>query len=444
MQSQLCALKFALPLCLLIGSAVAPAVTAKEAAGLERGLAAQAPALIKHCKEKKYRNVGVLKFLILREGKKGFSDNVGTLNMLLARRLEVALVLANDTKNPVGVIRNASAVAARTRGANHRSPAGRRKLFEPDYPLAWGDREVKADAFLTGTAQVSKDLRTMTVSLLAFDKASNKLAQVGDDFKVRSDAGKLAELNESFLLRGHGDEETVIRTAARVVQRQVRHPLQESSLPVRLEVLYDGKVVKIEHRDGKAFVPGPREGQKVAFRLVRDSSKERYGVVLKVNGESTIGRQRLPDLHCRRWILGPGSKPITIWGYQMDDREAEEFKVISPAESKAREMSYGADVGTISLTVFRESQKEETYDPDREREKKRLQAIASARLPANKATYQALKSELLKESNESETRSPESLVVPGQKIKFKVRTVPFTPDPIPVMSVTIIYYNRTR
>jgi hypothetical protein len=63
--------------------------------------------------EKKYRNVGVLKFLVAREGKKDFSDNAGTLNMLLARRLEVALVLANDRKNLLGIIRNASAVAAR-------------------------------------------------------------------------------------------------------------------------------------------------------------------------------------------------------------------------------------------------------------------------------------------------------------------------------------------
>src|SRR5262249_16112119 len=147
---------------------------------------------------------------------------------------------------------------------------------------------------------------------------------------------------ESFLLRSPSDEETVIRTAARVLQRQARHPLQESALPIRLEVLYDSKVRKIEHSQGRAFVPGPRQGQNVGFRLVRDGWKERYGVVLKVYGENTVGRQRLPDLHCRRWILAPGSKPITIRGYQMDDKEAEEFKVISPVESKAREMSYGA------------------------------------------------------------------------------------------------------
>ena len=35
------------------------------------------------------------------------SDNLGTINALLARRLEVALVLANDPRNPIGIIDDA-------------------------------------------------------------------------------------------------------------------------------------------------------------------------------------------------------------------------------------------------------------------------------------------------------------------------------------------------
>src|SRR5262249_4320634 len=118
-------------------------VTQAESHPLELGLVQHAPVLVKHLRARGYKNVGVLKFLIAREGKP-LGDNVGTLNMLMARRLEVALLLANDSRSPVGIIRNASAVAARTKGANHRSAAGRRRLFEPDYPLACGAQQAKA------------------------------------------------------------------------------------------------------------------------------------------------------------------------------------------------------------------------------------------------------------------------------------------------------------
>jgi hypothetical protein len=422
---------------LVVTPSFAPAA---EAETLERGLVDQAPALIKHFKAKKYANVGVLKFLIAREGEKskGLSDNVGTLNMLLARRLEVALVLANDPKAPVGIIRNASAVAARTRGANHRNPTGRKKLFEPDYRLAWGKANVKADAFVTGTAQVSKDLGKLTVSLFAFDRATNKLAQVGEDFEVRSDAGKLAEMNESFALRGLFDDGQVIHQARRVKQGLTTHPLRQNDLPVRLEVLYDNRPVPVEYRDGKAFVPEPQRGQKVAFRLRRDSSKVRYGAVLKVNGENTVGRQRLPDLQCRRWILDPGDRPILVGGFQMGSSKAQQFVVLSRAESKAREIDYGADVGTITLTVFQERQKEEVADAGEEKARQKARVVARARLP-QKEDYATLKQELLDEANETR-----GLVVAGKEELSRVREVKFTPDPTPVMSVTLIYYRPGR
>src|ERR1700733_8883574 len=150
-----CAWRVVPALTAFIVSLLAPSVPAAELQSLERGLVQQSPALIKRFKASGYKNVGVLKFLVAHASSKGFSDSVGTLNMMLARRLEVALVLANDPGAPVGVIRNASTVAARTKGANHRSPAGRKVLFEPDYPLAWGKGEVKADAFVTGTALIS-------------------------------------------------------------------------------------------------------------------------------------------------------------------------------------------------------------------------------------------------------------------------------------------------
>src|SRR5262245_51791845 len=76
---------------------------------LERAMVRAAPDLVQHFQAKGYANVGVLKFVVSKDGKT-LSDNVGTLNMTLANRLEIALVVANDAAKPVGVVRGASAV----------------------------------------------------------------------------------------------------------------------------------------------------------------------------------------------------------------------------------------------------------------------------------------------------------------------------------------------
>src|SRR5438046_3103528 len=105
---------------------LAPACRAQES--LEKGMLRRAPKIIQYCQEKGYQNVGVLKFLVSRAGEP-FTDNVGTLNSLAARRLELAMILSNDPKTPIGIIDNASAVASTIAGASHLTMAGRTKLF---------------------------------------------------------------------------------------------------------------------------------------------------------------------------------------------------------------------------------------------------------------------------------------------------------------------------
>src|SRR5215212_3789528 len=100
---------------------LAVAAPARGADDLEGALLDRAKGLVKHCQQNQYKTVGVLKFLVLKD-RGGFSDNLGTINTLLARRLEVALVLANDPRRPIGVIDDASVLAARTPGASHRTP----------------------------------------------------------------------------------------------------------------------------------------------------------------------------------------------------------------------------------------------------------------------------------------------------------------------------------
>jgi len=176
------------------------------AADLESALLDRAKGLIKHCQANKYQTVGVLKFLAAKEGSP-FTDNLGTINALVARRLEVALVLVNDPRNPIGIIDDASAVAARTPGASHGNPKGREILLAARYKLAWGDPRVRVtpDAFLTGVVSVGKDLKTLRVSFLYFDRTTKKLESVPGvpDAVVTNRAAALAEMGESFAVRGY-------------------------------------------------------------------------------------------------------------------------------------------------------------------------------------------------------------------------------------------------
>ncbi len=92
-------------------------------ADLERQLLVVAKDLIKEFQARGHTTVGVLKFQVCKDGKT-LSDNVGTLNLLLARRLEVALVLANNPRRPINIIDNASAVAHRTPARNRAGSEG--------------------------------------------------------------------------------------------------------------------------------------------------------------------------------------------------------------------------------------------------------------------------------------------------------------------------------
>jgi hypothetical protein len=418
---------------------------AAEPPPLEEALFRQAPKVIARLQERGCANVGVLKFLVTKDAR-AFHDNVGTLNHSLARRLELALLLANDPRRPVGIVANASAVARRTPGANHLTRAGREKLFEPRYPLAWGKEEVAPDAFLTGTAAVSKDLKTLTVSLLAFDRKSNRLEQLVDDFAASNLPSRLGEIGESFLLRGGADGgdlklvperqrlEQSLQQAARVREQKATHPAVSRGAPITLEVRYDGKPVAYEVRDGRALIPEPREGQQVEMVLRRDDGKERYGTVLKVNGENTLYRQKMPDLECLRWVLDPGDGPVRVRGYQTDAKTVEKFRVLSVSESKERAINYGEDVGTITLTVFREL-REEVKTPDLSEDVAEVAAVGRAELPqAGSENYHALKAKLLQEANRG-------LLGEGEKESSAVQHVEFTPDPIPLMSLTIVYYR---
>ena len=291
---------------------------------LEQSLLTEAPKILKFAREHKYQNIGILKFRV-RQGEGEPSDRAGVLNRKLPERLELALILANRPRDPVGIVHNASEVAGTIKGANHLTTEGRTKLFEGEYPLAWGQTKVVPDAFLVGVVQIDGNFQTAVVGISVFDRQNLKLRAV-TKFGARLTTNELAEVGTSFTTRGlfsggqvsfsnEEREKKAVREAGQIAAliktKQARHPLDDPASPVILTVRYDGQSVPIEFRDGGAFVCEPNEGQQVSFVLQRRdaSDKNRYAVVLKVNGENTLYRQKDKDLQLQQMGSGAGRCP---------------------------------------------------------------------------------------------------------------------------------------
>jgi len=112
-----------------------PAAPAAEPETIDRALLKHAPEILRDLRSHGYKNVGVLKFRVQKEDGP-ISDRIGLINQSLADRLEIALILADELRAPLGIIHDASAVAATLPAANHLKPEGRRALFGAMYPLA--------------------------------------------------------------------------------------------------------------------------------------------------------------------------------------------------------------------------------------------------------------------------------------------------------------------
>ena len=440
---------------------------ASAADGLEKELLGQAPKILKDFKSAGYKNIGVLKFRV-KIGDKPSTDRAGTLNNRLTEKLELALVLKNDIKAPVGIIHNANAVAATIKGASHLTKEGRQLLFTKDYPLAWGNENVKPDVFLTGTAVVSKDLRTMEVKLIYFDKNEAELTEYAT-FQVPMDLEQLLDSGESFTVRGVFDNASLALTenerqdkatteaiktsietkteteAAKKPTASKIHPLspENKDALVSLTVLYDNKPQKIEFRGGAAFLPEPKEGQKVVLVVNRKgTTKPRLGVVLKVNGESTLYQEKAADPQCSPWVFEPKADVFGIYGFQSDEKTLKEFKVLSQAASKSKEIDYGEFVGTISISVFREQTVAPKPDPALvlSEDGEDFNIIKKSSFPKTTPNNPDALRQQLAQSSTSQTRG---LFVDGDSKNSEVEIVKFQHDKIPLMTATIKYYNPT-
>jgi hypothetical protein len=429
---------------------------------LDRALLLESPKIIEYLRKHHCHTVGVLKFLVKKAGENE-TDSAGILNLGMAQRLELALILCDD--NPAGkpaeqiaVLQDASAVADRTPGANHTDPTHRKPLFDASYPVAWGKKMAHPDVLLAGVIHLSEDRQKFQVNVYAYhrDSPEEKPKKVVS-FDAPADPSALSETGESFQLRGIADDATLklepeerekaiqkeaAAAALRAKEVHDQHPAAPAAeTPVVLKILYDGKLQNLKFVGGVAEVAEPAEGQKVVFVLERrDSSKTAYGVVLKVNGENTLERERKRDLQCIKWILEPGDGPTHVRGFQKGDTVADKFRILSRPESKEKEFYYGADVGLITMAVFRnrdEKSEPPPRDPKDSFEEEDERALQRGMFPAERPEELSRLKELLRKEK-SETRG---LIGSGPEVESKVQTVKFTADPTPVMAISIRYYK---
>ncbi|HJZ59846.1 MAG TPA: hypothetical protein VKE74_33195 [Gemmataceae bacterium] len=354
----------------LVLALAAPSAARAESDALSAALQAKAPSVLEHVRKKGFKNVGVLKFLV-RRGDGPLTDDAGEMNTSLAKKTQVALVLAN-TDEDFGIIDNPSEFIAREKlsAANHRTVEGRRAFFTigRKYELAWSRDVVEASGFITGTVTLTQNLDRMTIRLQVFDK-TGAIEDLPGEITAQPDPEMLAQAGFSYtipvaqqkaLVAGDPvpSKEARQKEAVDGMLRVSDPPKPTNPMtklepfaplvdcPVKWTVLYNGRPMAVSGNT----VPEPGPNDAVAFHL-RNPGPGTYAVVLMVNGQNTLYQERQAPLVCRKWVLPPGAE-VTVRGFQVNSNRVAPFVVLPPEEVDPDEFRYGEHAGTYRLVVY--------------------------------------------------------------------------------------------
>jgi hypothetical protein len=360
---------------LLVLAVVAGLGAPVRAANLDPALLREARKVHRWLHAKGYRTVGVLPFRV-KKGDRPATFLAGPITTNLPDRLENALVMVTsaDERLALRVVRGAGATASRAGvGSWYSNPARRAKLFEVNgYRLAWGDRTVKPDVFLTGLVTSGGDRAKTAVRIEAFGKSSKTLTKV-TEFAVATDRGLLVDLGYNFALTRRGvarsrgaaeRDRQAVRVAARRDAGQATDDPAEAATPadvagISFKILYNGKEQAVrpvgQGTRGEFYVNPVAPGTKVVMVLAHNGRRdERLGVILKVDGKSTWREEEQESLECRKWLYDPGDKPDPVRGFYHDlkGKNLRPFRVLSAAESEAKAAELGEKAGYITVEVF--------------------------------------------------------------------------------------------
>lgn len=311
--------------------------------------------VLREARKAGYKNLGVLKFQVIvgKDGKPTF--DAGLLNANMASRLEYALIMANDSKAPIGVTRNASqAAAAKDKNAGYATADSRKALFVHDYPLAWGDKPVKVDCFLTGDVYLVDNLKKTKVVIKVFDRQNPAAQREVQTFEVPTDRSILTDSGLTFSLakRGAvGDDEAVEEAAARFEEKPLQPTPDSVENLVGVKIFYDNKEQTLKNVGGTLRVDEPQKGVKIRFGL-ENKTNEKLGVVLRINGINTLqmeGPEKQIE-ECLRWVLDAKGK-YEVDGFWIEKTKKVPFVVESPGALPNLDP---LKMGLIEVAVFRQ------------------------------------------------------------------------------------------
>jgi hypothetical protein len=347
----------------LTALAVGLALTAGNAAradNIDMKLIQVAEKVMSQAREKGIKNLGVLKFQtkVGKDGKASF--DAGVLNANMASRLEFALIMVNDAKNPMGITRNASQVAgAKDKNGNFLTDASRKALFDHDYPLAWGNTTVKVDRFLTGEVHLTNELRDTIVTIKYFDRANPTMSKDEVTLTVKTDRSILSDAGLTFSLAKRGavgdnesiDDLAVKEAAARLDEKPLQPTADSIENLIGVKIFYDGKEQSLKTINGALRVDEPQKGTKIRFGL-ENKTNEKLGVVLRINGINTLqmeGPEKQIE-ECLRWVLDAKGK-YEVDGFWIEKTKKVPFVVESPGALPNLDP---LKMGLIEVAVFRQ------------------------------------------------------------------------------------------
>lgn len=396
---------------------------------IDQGLFGKAESLLKYLRDHKYKNVGVLRFEV-KKGKSPATMAAGQLNSLMATRLENALIYVSDLTDPIGITRGASAVAAaKDRGANIHTPAGRQGLFKHDYPLAWGTQQVKVDAFVTGRVEISEDFTQTKIILQCFDKKDAKLQDIGQPIMVKTDRSILRDMGQTFVITkrslnlkardGVIDSEELDQEAVKDVQQDNKQPdnsdptnknpqqpppgsnnLEQIKQYLDFQVLIDGNAAEITPHGDSGKIKMPTPDQKVTIKV---NAKVRLGLLLRVNGMNTLSEQKdeRPFDQYSWWILEP-NKDYTIRGFY-NSGAVKLFRVLAKADVDVSELGDNQERhGRIEFDVFVDKGQGVTDEPNVQ--VKERKTVSLRRTAGTAPSLAAAKKTLVANLNKSTTK----------------------------------------
>lgn len=461
-------LGFTAPAALIATAFVALLTAPARADHIDDQLLVDVPRIVNYLKDHGVHTVGVVKFSV-KKGDQPASYNAGTLNLKMALKLEHALVMANDSKQPIAILQDVTTEGSQSRGGLADSQ-GRRALLDHAYPVAWGNDKKKPEMLLTGEVQFTKDMKTLAIAIRSFDpKKPDRLEDVLRLTGIKTDRDILASAGQSFVLsrkvQGRGADDLAADDAAKRDENPKDNPLQSPDDPIKFEVTYDGKPVTLDPDQNS---PGElkakrsntsqnaKEGEKVSFKIT-NSSKDKVGVVLAINARNTLFQEDLTQKApgaCSKWILDPGES-YTIDGFYMsqDGKSVFPFRVLSDEESAKVEM-VPEHKGVFSVYVFREGSGQTAMNIELAR-KVREKSMSAAEAKENlKKVFQVKESngKLLSDpgtrSHSTSTKNVKraghrGLIVGGGESGegSQLKELQLKWDPEPVMCLFIRYYS---